>query len=109
MAETFLTLTNKVITEINEVELTSANFATARGVQVQCKNAVNDSIRYINQKEYTFPFNHATETKTLTAGVVRYSAPTSTKLIDYNTVRIVKNTTLGNAGYRLKELNYNDY
>ena len=109
MAETFLTLTNKVITEINEVELTSANLATARGVQVQCKNAVNDSIRYINQKEYTFPFNHATETKTLTAGVVRYSAPTSTKLIDYNTVRIVKNTTLGNAGYRLKELNYNDY
>ena len=66
MAETFLTLTNKVITEINEVELTSANFSTARGVQVQCKNAVNDSIRYINQKEYTFPFNHATETKTLT-------------------------------------------
>ena len=109
MAETFLTLTNKVITEINEVELTSANFATARGVQVQCKNAVNDSIRYINQKEYTFPFNHATETKTLTAGVVRYSAPTSTKLIDYNTVRIVKNTTLGNSGYKLKELNYNDY
>ena len=44
MAETFLTLTNKVITEINEVELTSANFATARGVQVQCKKAVNDSI-----------------------------------------------------------------
>jgi len=109
MAETFLTLTNKVITEINEVELTSSNFDTARGVQVQCKNAVNDSIRYINQKEYTFPFNHATETKTLTAGVVRYSAPTSTKLIDYNTVRIVKNTTLGNAGYRLKEMNYNDY
>lgn len=109
MAETFLTLTNKVITEINEVELTSANFTTARGVQVQCKNAVNDAIRYINQKEYTFPFNHATATKTLTAGVVRYSNPTSTKLIDYNTVRIVKNSTLGNAGYRLKEMNYNDY
>ena len=103
MAETFLTLTNKVITEINEVELNSANFSTARGVQVQCKNAINDAIRYINQKEYTFPFNHATTTKTLTAGVVRYSNPTNTKLIDYNTVRIVKNSTLGNAGYRLKK------
>jgi hypothetical protein len=109
MAETFLTLTNKVITEINEVELTSANFSTARGVQVQCKNAVNDSIRWINQKEYTFPFNHSTATKTLTAGVVRYSVPTSTKLIDYNTVRIVKDSTLSNSGYRLTEMNYNDY
>ena len=52
MAETFLTLTNKVIVELNEVELTSANFTDARGVQVQCKNAVNEAIRYINQKEY---------------------------------------------------------
>ena len=109
MAETFLTLTNKVINELNEVELSSSNFTSARGVQVQCKNAVNDAVRYINQKEYTFPFNHASTTKTLTAGVVRYSNPTSTKLIDYNTVRIVKNSTLGNAGYRLKEMNYNDY
>jgi len=109
MAETFLTLTNKVITEINEVELTSANFSTARGVQVQCKNAVNDAIRYINQKDYNYPFNHATTTKTLTAGVSRYSLPTSTKLIDYNTMRLVKNSTLANSGYALKEMNYNEY
>ena len=109
MAETFLTLTNKVIVELNEVELTSANFTDARGVQVQCKNAVNEAIRYINQKEYNYPFNHATATKTVTAGVVRYDAPTSTKLIDYNTARIVKNATLGNAGNKLKSMNYNDY
>lgn len=109
MAETFLTLTNKVITEINEVELTSANFDTARGVQVQCKNAINDSIRYINQKDYNYPFNHATTTKTLTAGVSRYSLPTNTKLIDYNTMRLVKDSTLANSGYALKEMNYNEY
>ncbi len=109
MAETFLSLTNKVITEINEVELTSANFTTARGVQVQCKNAINDSIRYINQKDYQYPFNHATTTKTLTAGVSRYSLPTSTKLIDYNTMRLVKDSTLANSGYCLKEMNYNEF
>jgi len=109
MAETYLTLTNKVIANLNEVALTSANFSSARGIQVQCQNAVNESIRYINQKDFNYPFNHATSTKTLTAGVVRYTAPTSTKLIDYNTVRLIKNSTLGNSGYKLIQMNYNDY
>ena len=70
---------------------------------------VNESIRYINQREFNYPFNHATETKTLTAGVVRYSLPTSTKTVDYNTFRIVKDSDLGNSGGRLAILDYNDY
>jgi hypothetical protein len=109
MAETYLTLTNKVIARLNEVALTSTTFSSARGIQVQCQNAVNESIRFINQREFNYPFNHATETKTLTAGVVRYSLPTSTKTVDYNTFRIVKDTDLGNNGYKLGLLDYNDY
>ena len=109
MAETYLTLTNKVIARLNEVALTSATFSSARGIQVQCQNAVNESIRFINQREFNYPFNHATETKTLTAGVVRYSLPTSTKTVDYNTFRIVKDSDLGNGGYKLGLLDYNDY
>ena len=72
MAETYLTLTNKVLARLNEVQLTSTSFATARGIQIQASNAINESIRFINQREFNYPFNHATETKTLTAGVVRY-------------------------------------
>ena len=109
MAETYLTLTNKVIARLNEVALTSTTFSSARGIQVQCQNAVNESIRFINQREFNYPFNHATETKTLTAGVVRYSLPTSTKTVDYNTFRIVKDSDLGNGGYKLGILDYNDY
>ena len=109
MAETYLTLTNKVIARLNEVALTSSTFSSARGIQVQCQNAVNESIRFINQREFNYPFNHDTETKTLTAGVVRYSLPTSTKTVDYNTFRIVKNSTLANGGYKLGQLDYNDY
>ena len=109
MAETYLTLTNKVIARLNEVALTSTTFSSARGIQVQCQNAVNESIRFINQREFNYPFNHATETKTLTAGVVRYSLPTSTKTVDYNTFRIVKDSDLGNSGYKLNLLDYNDY
>ena len=80
MSGTYLTLTNSTLARLNEVQLTSTTFTSARGIQTQAKNAVNESIRYINQKEYNFPFNHATETKTVTAGTVRYSLPTSTNM-----------------------------
>ena len=109
MAETYLTLTNKVLARLNEVQLTTSSFSNARGIQVQAKNAINESIRFVNQREFNYPFNHATEIKTLTAGVVRYSLPTSTKTVDYNTFRIVKDSDLGNSGYRLNILDYNDY
>ena len=109
MALTFLTLTNSVITRMNEVVLTSSNFSSARGVQVQCQNAVNEAIRFINQREFGYPFNHATETKTLTPGVVRYSIPTSTKYIDYNTARIKKDLDVNASGNNLSKLNYNEY
>jgi len=109
MAETYLTLTNKVIARLNEVALTSSTFSNARGIQVQCQNAVNEAVRYINQKEFQYPFNHATDTEVLTAGVVRYSVPATTKTVDYNTFRIIKDSDLGITGGRLRTLNYNDY
>jgi hypothetical protein len=109
MSGTYLSLTNSVIARLNEVQLTSSNFSSARGIQVQAQNAVNETVRYINQREFNYPFNHSTKTQTLTAGVVRYSLPTSTKTVDYNTVRLVKDSDLGTSGGRLGVLNYNDY
>ena len=109
MALTFLTLTNEVLTRMNEVVLTSANFTDARGVQIQAQNAVNEAIRHINQKEFAYPFNHATNSSTVVPGVVRYDIPTGTKYIDYNTARIKKDTDVSSSGVNLKRLNYNEY
>ena len=109
MALTFLSLTNDVITRMNEVTLTSANFTDARGVQVQCKNAVNEAIRYINQREFGYSFNHASNISTLVPGQCRYTLPTSTKSVDYNTARIKKDSDLNVAGNNLTTLNYNEY
>lgn len=109
MAETFLTLTNKVLARLNEVQLTSTSFATARGIQVQAQNAVNESVRYINQKEFQYPFNHSTKTETLVPGTVRYTIPTTAKTVDYNTFRLVKDSDLGSSGGRLYVINYNEY
>ena len=109
MALTFLTLSNSVITRMNEVELTSSNFTSSRGVQTQCKNAVNESIRYINQREFGYSFNHESNSSTLVAGQTRYTVPTSTKSIDYSTARIKKDSDLNAAGNNLVTLNYNEY
>ena len=109
MAQTYLTLTNSVLARMNEVELTSSNFSTSRGIQTQAKNAVNEAIRYINQKEFSYPFNHASNSQVLVPGTVKYTVPTSTKHIDYNTARIVKDSDLGTSGLNLSTLAYNEY
>jgi len=109
MALTFLTLANDVITRMNEVTLTASNFVDARGVQVQCKNAVNEAIRHINQKEFGYPFNHASNNSVLVPGTSRYTVPASTKHIDYNTARIKRNTDLSTSGGNLAKLDYNEY
>ena len=109
MALTFLSLTNDVIARMNEVVLTSSDFTSSRGIQTQCKNAVNDAIRYINQREFGYSFNHASNSSTLTSGVARYSVPTDTKSLDYSTARIKKSSSLNVTGNNLASLNYYEY
>lgn len=109
MAYTYLDITNEVIARMNEVALTSANFGSARGFQVQCKNAVNDAINYVNQREFGWPFTHSTQTQTLVAGQTRYTIPADTQSVDYDTFRISKDDTLGVSGITLRILDYKEY
>jgi len=109
MAYTYLDITNEVLARMNEVTLTSTGFANARGFQVQCKNAVNDSINFINHREFNWPFNHTTGSETLVAGTARYSIPATAKTVDYDTFRISKDSTLGTNGGGLSILDYKEY
>ena len=109
MANSFLSYTNDVLVKLNEVKLTSTDFTDDRGIQTQAKYAVNQAIRYINQREFNWPFNHNLASKTLTAGVVSYSLPSNTKHVDYATFRIRKSESLGNAARHLATLDYKEY
>jgi hypothetical protein len=109
MAYDYLGLTNEVLTRMNEVEMTAANFSNARGFQTQCKNAVNDAINYIFQREFSWSFSHALQTETLVANQTRYSIGATIYHVDYETFRIEKDNTLGTAGVTLKELDYKEY
>jgi len=56
MVKTYLTLTNEVLRELNEVVLTSSNFASATGIQQFVKQVINKSINDIANEEPQLPF-----------------------------------------------------
>ena len=109
MAYNYLDITNEVLARFNEVELTSSNFTSSRGFQTQCKNAVNDSINYIFQREFGWPFSHELQTQTLIASTTRYTIGTTVYHVDYETFRISKDNTLGVSGVSLRRLDYKEY
>ena len=56
MATTYLTLSNEVLREINEVQLTSSNFSDAIGIQAFVKESINRSLNDIANEEPQLPF-----------------------------------------------------
>ena len=109
MAYDYLGLVNDVNRRLNEVELTSANFAGATGYYSFAKDSVNQAIRHIQQEEFEWPWNHVEETEVLTAGVARYSMPYDCKTVNMNTFRIKRNSALNVETFKLKVLSYEEY
>jgi len=56
MATTYLTLTNDILRELNEIELTAATFASAKGIQNFVKESINKSLNDIANEEPQLPF-----------------------------------------------------
>ena len=109
MAYNYLDLVNEINRRLNEVELTSVNFLTAKGFYHTAKDAVNSSIRHINHEEFNWPWNHREEEETLSIGVSRYPYPEDAKMIDEKSFRLKRNDTLGNDTKKLKSLDYQEY
>lgn len=109
MAYNYLALTNDIQRRLNEVELTTATFATARGQHALSKDAVNSAVRHINQAQYEWPWNHVEGSEIMTAGVVRYSFPYDAKTINFDSFRIKRDDALGVATTKLKVLDYEEY
>lgn len=110
MAYNYLGLANDVALRLNETQLTSNNFATSSGFYAAIKEAVNSSIRHINQAHFFWPYNHADQSDTLTAGVSRYALPEDAKYVNFNSFRVRRNSTLNVAqGRQLAQLTYSEY
>ena len=109
MASTFLSLTNRLLRKINEVEIAEADFANTRGVQTLAKDAVADAIGQINQAEYEWPFNAAQHTQVLAVGQEEYSWPEYFKIVDWNSFQLQKNESLNVDHKMLQFLGRDEY
>jgi len=110
MAYNFLDLVNSVARRLNETELTSINFTTAKGFYANIKDAVNSSIRDINQYHLYWPYNHITDEIILVAGETRYAFPDEAKYVDFNTFRVQRDTALDlGRARKLDVISYVEY
>lgn len=109
MAYNFLGLVNDVNSRLNEVPLTTSNFASASGFYHQAKEAVNSAIQDINQLQHEWTWNHITHEEALTDGVTRYSFPSDAKVIDFDSFRIKRSSAYNNQTTKLKILSYEEY
>jgi hypothetical protein len=109
MAYNYLALVNEVQRRLNEVELTSALFPTAKGFLALSKDAINSAVRHINQEEFEWPWNHVEASEVLLPGTIRYSYPYDAKTINMNTFRIKRDADLNVGTIKLKILSYEQY
>ena len=99
MATTYLTLTNKVLRELNETELTSATFASSRGIQTAVKDFVNKGINDIYNEAAEIPLLYARTTQNLTTGDSEYDFPTDFRKIDRDSFTIAPRELITNGEF----------
>lgn len=102
MALTFLDLTNRVLRRLNEVELSTSNFASAKGFHAQVKDAVNAAIKDIHNSEYEWPFNHEEAIIALTPGTASYGLPADQVKIDWESFFIDANPSFNSQPRSLR-------
>lgn len=108
---TFVTLVNKVLTRLNEVNVDTAGdgFDTVRNVQALSKDAVNTAVRLIIQDGQEWPFLKTTQTQVLTAGTSLYDFPSTVSSVDWETFYLKKSTSLQNSATVLDPISYEEY
>ena len=83
MATTYLVLSNRILRELNEVEMTSANFSSSRGIQTAVKDFINKSVHDIYNEGAELPLLHTTTTQVLQAGDGEYTFPSDMRRVDF--------------------------
>jgi len=74
---TYLVLSNRVLNAMNEVEMTSSNFSSSRGIQTSVKNFVNRGLHDVYNELEELPSLHKETYHVTNAGQREYSLPTA--------------------------------
>ena len=98
----YLELTNAVLREINEVEVT--NLGSTRGIQTSVKDFVNKAQRDIINSEVEWPFTVVSQSFSTADGTAEYSRESDAKTIDFDSFTVQKS---GEAERKLRYLSFN--
>ena len=109
MASSFLDLCNNVLRKLNEVEISSSEFGSVRGVQALVKDAVVTAIAKINQAEYSWPFNASEFTQQMIVAQEEYGWPSLYKVTDWNSFQLLKDDNLGVGFSKLNFITLDEY
>lgn len=99
MATTYLVLTNRVLRELNEVEMTSSNFSSSRGIQTAIKDFVNKSIHDIYNEGAELPLLHTSTTQATFPGDGEYAFPTDMRRVDFESFFLKPNELITNGEF----------
>ena len=99
MATTYLVLSNRVLRELNEVEMTSSNFSSSRGIQTAVKDFVNKSIHDIYNEGAELPLLHTSPTQVTSPGDGEYSFPTDMRRVDFESFFLKPNELITNGEF----------
>ena len=97
--KTYLTLTNLALNELNEVELTSSNFTSSRGIQTSAKNFINKAVNELYLSEIEWPWLHTNGTQVINAGQQEYTFPTAFRKADFDSFRIKPTELITNGEF----------
>ena len=73
----YLTLCNRVLRELNEVEMTSANFSSSRGVQTAVKDFINKAVNDIYNQVFELPSLYKSTFQNTFVGQRTYDLPST--------------------------------
>ena len=99
MATTYLVLSNRVLRELNEVEMTSSNFSSSRGIQTAVKDFVNKSIHDIYNEGAELPLLHTSTTQATFPGDGEYAFPTDMRRVDFESFFLKPNELITNGEF----------
>jgi len=106
---TYLSLTNELLRRINEVEMDSNTFETARNIQALAKDAINASVREILNQGQEWPFLIVTYPQTATIGTAEYAFPADCSSVDWDSFYIRQLADQTNVPQKLEQMPYTEF
>lgn len=99
MSTTYLTLTNRALRELNETELTSATFATSRGIQTAMKDFINKAIHDIYNDAGELPVLFSQKNQQTSVGVQEYELPNDMRKVDWDSFFLKPGELITNSDF----------